>query len=327
MKINMTIEEAKKALQKEAKQVRKKLNIDGDHLKVTCNVKQMANGEFTIFSRDIESYKSTMIELGSKYGSLVEIVKGSAQEAREGRIRFKFQCQPAEPTGDQGKDTAEPTPMNKAPKVYKPITKSMIEDINRAIATIREQSGWTEDQIKLNVKRSDHRRFSIQLTNTDYRTEQMELTPLAVLGHVVEINRFEECTEYVFRTHGAPYERPHIKMDLRGLPQPQESTEAEEESREVYSDIKPLAEAKRDILKFADKLRKQHDIPGSDFRIICTDTHIIIGEFILFVKGDEKNEGLRHEFDQFGRCYKIESAGKDATRFRFYYKGTSMYAN
>lgn len=341
MKTNLTIEEAKKALQKEAKRVRAEENINGDNLKVTCNAKQMENKEFTIYSRHIETYREVMLEVGGKFGVFIKEENG---RRFDGRLRFAFtgleELEPAEnsqtPTEakeeameSHGKDTVESAPVQfDQPKVVKPIMKCTIEGVNCAIATIREASGWTADQICLNVEKSNSRHFVIRLTNTDRHTEQMELTPLSVLGHVIEINRYAECTEYIFRLHTAPYERPQIKMDLRGLPYAEAQKEAKEEAKEVPQDanVVPLAEAKKDIMKFASALRKKHNIAGSDFRIICTDMHISIGEFILFTKGEQNNEHLRHEFDQFGRCYKIESAGGDATRFRFYYKGTNGYA-
>lgn len=350
MTINTTIEEAKKALLKEAKATRKQFNINNDNLKVSCNVKQIAHGEFTIYSRDIDQYKETIMAVGSQFGTFVEIEGGGPLGSR---MRFKFNVTeaqkeatgapeepitaqaPATPTEPQGKDTvAQGEPQEESqPQIYKKMSQKLHDALNEARVNMRVCYDLGPQVVQFAYHKCHNEQFAVILHNTDQRHGLTMLEAFRHLGQIVEVNKYDTCVEYIFRTHDAPYQRPAIVMDLRGLPCPGDLKEAKEEAPEAMGEatagevIKPLAEAKKDILKFADKLRKKHGIPGSDFRIICTDIHISIGEFILFTKGDQNNEHLRTEFDQFGRCYKIESAGKDATRFRFYYKGTSMYAN
>lgn len=343
MTINTTIEEAKKALLKEAKATRKQFNINNDNLKVSCNVKQIAHGEFTIYSRDINQYKETIMAVGSQFGTFVEIEGGGPLGSR---VRFKFNVAeaqeeatgapeepitaqaPATPTEPQGKDTvAQGEPQEESqPQIRKKMPQRMFDALNEARVDMRVRYDLGPQVVQFIHEKCDSEQFVVVLYNTDQQHGLTMLETFRHLGQITKVTKYDTCVEYIFRTHDAPYQRPTITMDLRGLPCPEDLKEAKEEAPEGEV-IKPLAEAKKDILKFADKLRKQHGIPGSDFRIICTDIHISIGEFILFTKGEQNNEHLRTEFDQFGRCYKIESAGKDATRFRFYYKGTSMYAN
>lgn len=319
MTVNMTIEEAKKALQKEAKTIRKQLDISGDYLKVSCNIKQMMNGNFTIFSRNMQKYEKAMMELGNQFGTFI----GVESDKWGARARFKFHAM------ELGEGVTKPkeksvTKDQQAP-TYKKMTQKMFDAMNEARVNMRIRYDLGPQIVEFIHEKCHREQFVIVLHNTDPQHGFVMLDAFKHLGQIVEMNAYDTCVEYIFQTHDASCRRPAITMDLRGLPCPEDLKNSGETIEEACESTKPLAEAKKDILKFADKLRKRHGIPGSDFRIICTETHIAIGEFILYAKDGYDDECLRSEFDQFGRCYKSESAGKGATRFRFYYKGTRGY--
>lgn len=320
MKINMTIEEAKQALLKEAKQIRKELNIGGDQLKVNCNVKQMANNEFTIYSRDLDQHEQAIMAIGSKFGTYIDTENGG-QFGHRLRFQFKIEKPKEEPAPIQ--TPATPPIREESDQTFKKMPQKLFDALNEARVEMRVRYDLGPQVVQFIHERCHSEQFVVVLHDTDQQHGADMLETFRHLGQIVKITKYDTCVEYVFRPHEAPYQRPAIVMDLTERPCPQDIKEAKENATE--SAPNPLAQAKKDIMKFADKLRKSHGIAGSDFRIICTDMHIAIGEFILFMKGGQDYEHLRTEFDQFGRCYKTESAGQGATRFRFYFKNTSMY--
>ena len=330
MKINLTIEEAKKALQKEAGKIRTRHGIGGDYLKASSGIKQMANGEFTIYSRDINRYRDVMLDLGNMYGNLVAIEKSSNPDRADGRIRFRFKNveMPLRVVSNDicGKDVDElaeeedhgkDTPVSILPM-------DALRTLIRVGAEVRAEQDLADYQIEVSryvdFETPRNNAFVVTLIDTDFKSDQTRLTAFGRHGYLVSVRRVaENQTEYVFCLYTEEDKRA-IKLDLREVVAPEAPQEATREPEASHPTERhaSIAEAKKSLMKYAGKVRKQHNIPGSDFRIICSDYHISIGEFILFTKGNNY-EYLLHEFEQYGVYYMTERAGADAIRYRFNY--------
>ena len=173
MTVNMTIEEAKKALQKEAKTIRKQLDISGDYLKVSCNIKQMMNGNFTIFSRNMQKYEKAMMELGNQFGTFI----GVESDKWGARARFKFHAM------ELGEGVTKPkeksvTKDQQAP-TYKKMTQKMFDAMNEARVNMRIRYDLGPQIVEFIHEKCHREQFVIVLHNTDHN---MDLLCLMLLN-------------------------------------------------------------------------------------------------------------------------------------------------